>query len=376
MVTHAAAVNTIADVGRRFSIGGADCVLGLSQLHFDLSVYDIFGVPRGNAGPARSRRAAEPRALARARGPPWRDRVEQRSGAVFPLGRLSRGRRRRAVTRIEDGDAQRRLDRPRPSGAAPAASGRTPANTASAAPRSSGDLVDLPRWTTASTRPSTSIPYGRALGRQQVFVLDDDLAIAPIGYTGDLYIAGDGLALGYFNDAEKTRAHFFPHPRTGLALYRTGDLGAYDADGTITFQGRADAQVKINGFRVEPGEVARALQRHADVEEAQVLPPAIRAGRGSSPSSGRPEQVSKAHGLRLTLPRNCRRTWFPQPSGPSMPGRDPERQARPRRRLLALITDRARDRWRPPPSVIERRGRAGRAGNGRRDPQTPCCLAR
>ena len=75
----------------------------------------------------------------------------------------------------------------------------------------------------------------------------------------------------------KSAAHFFPHPRTGLPLYRTGDLGAYAPDGSIVFRGRADSQVKINGFRVEIGEITLALKTHSGVEDAHVL--AVGAGR-------------------------------------------------------------------------------------------------
>ncbi|WP_432349596.1 amino acid adenylation domain-containing protein (plasmid) [Shinella yambaruensis] len=270
-VTHAAAVNTIADVSRRFGIGGADCVLGLSQLHFDLSVYDIFGV-LGAGGtlvlpdPAEQQNPAHWHALATRHGVTLWNSVPGLFSLYVDYHEVAGIAPPPALKTVMLSGDWIGLDLP----------GRARRLWPDAAQYSLGGATEAAIWSIFhaidEVDPAwTSIPYGRALGRQQVFVLDDALAIAPIGHTGDLYIAGDGLALGYLNDAEKTAAHFFPHPRTGLALYRTGDLGAYGPDGAIIFQGRADAQVKINGFRVEPGEVARALQRHADVEEAQVL---------------------------------------------------------------------------------------------------------
>ncbi|MEW9612483.1 amino acid adenylation domain-containing protein [Shinella sp. S4-D37] len=271
MVTHAAAVNTIADINMRFGITGADCVLGLSQLHFDLSVYDIFGV-LGAGGtlvlpdPTEQHNPAHWHALATRHGVTLWNSVPglfslyvdyHEVGGVAPPSALTTVMLSGDWIGLDLPDRARRLW---PDAKQYSLGGATEAAIWSIFHAIEG--VD-PGW--------TSIPYGRALGRQQVFVLDKDLALAPIGHTGDLYIAGDGLALGYFNDAEKTEMQFFRHPRTGLPLYKTGDLGAFGADGAIIFQGRADTQVKINGFRVEPGEVARALQRHADVEEAQVL---------------------------------------------------------------------------------------------------------
>ena len=84
----------------------------------------------------------------------------------------------------------------------------------------------------------------------------------PTWVPGHLYIGGAGLALGYLGDRAKTDAAFVRHPRTGERIYRTGDLGRHLPDGTIEFLGRADFQVKIQGFRVEPGEVEQTLLEH------------------------------------------------------------------------------------------------------------------
>ena len=96
---------------------------------------------------------------------------------------------------------------------------------------------------------------------------------------GDLYITGAGLARGYLNDPSKTAAAFSRHPRSGQALYRTGDLGRYWPDGTLEFLGRKDSQVKINGFRIELGEVERALNSLPGVGNAAVIALKERQGR-------------------------------------------------------------------------------------------------
>ncbi|MER5479449.1 amino acid adenylation domain-containing protein, partial [Streptomyces sp. NPDC002734] len=121
-------------------------------------------------------------------------------------------------------------------------------------------------------RPHPSIPIGSPLADKPLYVLDSRLRLCPPGATGELYVAGEGLAHGYLGRSDLTAARFVANPygRAGSRLYRTGDLVHFDADGNLHYEGRADDQIKIRGFRVEPGEIEAALLTHPAVTQAVV----------------------------------------------------------------------------------------------------------
>lgn len=116
-------------------------------------------------------------------------------------------------------------------------------------------------------------PIGRPVGGVTVYNLDADLRPVGLGELGELYVAGDGLAEGYLGAPELTRERFLPDPKSGVLdarMYKTGDVVRSDPDGVLHFIGRADDQIKVRGYRVEPAEVARALTNHPRVKEAAV----------------------------------------------------------------------------------------------------------
>jgi amino acid adenylation domain-containing protein len=116
-----------------------------------------------------------------------------------------------------------------------------------------------------------TVPIGRPIQHTTVQILDAQAQPVPAGVTGELYAGGDGLARGYAGNAAATARAFVPDPSGhGTRLYRTGDLARWRADGTLEFAGRTDDQVKLRGFRVEPGEVAAVLRDHPAVREAFV----------------------------------------------------------------------------------------------------------
>ncbi len=124
---------------------------------------------------------------------------------------------------------------------------------------------------------------GRPIANTQIYLLDPQGQPVPPGAVGEMYIGGDGVAMGYLRRPDLTAERFVPNPfaRPGAAgsrLYKTGDLARYRPDGNIEFLGRSDHQVKIRGFRIELGEIEAALLAHPAVREAVVLARADQLG--------------------------------------------------------------------------------------------------
>ncbi|HEY6351461.1 MAG TPA: non-ribosomal peptide synthase/polyketide synthase [Candidatus Angelobacter sp.] len=121
---------------------------------------------------------------------------------------------------------------------------------------------------------AATVPIGCGIANSQLYVLDQEMNLAPVGVAGELYIAGDGVARGYWNRPELTAEKFLPNSFAtlpGNRLYRTGDRVRRVRDGSIEFLGRADDQVKLRGFRVELGEIEAALRQHTGIQECAVL---------------------------------------------------------------------------------------------------------
>ena len=134
---------------------------------------------------------------------------------------------------------------------------------------------------TTRSEPAT-VPIGRPLAGRALYVLNRDLEPVLFGSPGELYIGGESLARGYLGDPARSAAVFVPDPfseRPGARLYKTGDRVLVRREGTIEFLGRVDDQIKLRGFRIEPGEIEACLRRHPDVQAAFVRPRTDAQGR-------------------------------------------------------------------------------------------------
>lgn len=276
MIDHRGAVNTIADINRRYDVKASDRVLGLSSLSFDLSVYDVFGfLAVGGA-------IVIPEPEAALNPTRWWELIEQEkvtlwntAPAVMELfvnHLIRQGQRIPASLRtvMMSGDAisvtlpdQIRQYADHPTISINSLGGATEGSIWSICyPIGTVD----PEW--------TGIPYGQPLDNQAFYILDPQLQPVPVGVPGELHIGGLGVALGYLNRPELNEKRFLVDPfsdRPDARLYKTGDMGRYRPDGVIEFLGRIDTQVKIRGFRVELGEIEALLLQQKGVSEAVVV---------------------------------------------------------------------------------------------------------
>ena len=135
--------------------------------------------------------------------------------------------------------------------------------------------IDVTAWECSMKDGLGVVPIGRAIANCQVYVLDIGMHPVAIGIPGEIFIGGENVGLGYLNRPQLTSERFVPDPfnaDNGRArLYRTGDIGRYLPDGNIAFIGRQDDQVKVNGQRIELGEVASACRSHPKINDAAVL---------------------------------------------------------------------------------------------------------
>ncbi|SDG09844.1 non-ribosomal peptide synthetase, partial [Sulfitobacter delicatus] len=268
-ISHRAARTTLDDVTRRFRIDRTARGLWASSFEFDLSIFDIFGL-LGQGGSL-------------VIPPPDAARTPECFARLVQDHRVT-------VWNSVPAIAELMLQ------AAPATADLTslrhillsgdwiplglPGALAKAAPDAAcislGGATEAAIWSIAHPinriDPDwTSIPYGRPLANQRIHVLNDDLDPCPVHTTGRLHIAGDGLAMGYWNDPDLSAKSFFHHPGTQERLYDTGDLGTRLPNGEIKFLGREDHQVKLRGFRIELGEIEKTLAKHPKIKNAAAI---------------------------------------------------------------------------------------------------------
>ncbi|HWF79286.1 MAG TPA: amino acid adenylation domain-containing protein [Streptosporangiaceae bacterium] len=270
MISHRSVVNVVADCNRRFGVGPDDRFIGVSAFNFDLSVYDVFGGLSAGAAIVLpdADKAADPAH--------WLDLCDQFGVTIWNSVPAIAG-----LMAEEAGDADERLtslrlvmmsgDRIPP--ALPAALWLVNPDIEL---MSLGGPTETTIWNIShpidrAHSELEPVPYGRPNAGNRAYILDADGLDTPDWVTGEICAAGTGLARGYWADESRTAERFWFDESRGTRLYRTGDLGRYLPDGSIDIVGRSDFQIKVNGYRIEAGEVETRLAAIGAVKQAAVV---------------------------------------------------------------------------------------------------------
>ena len=265
MMSHDGALNTIAAINAMLKLSSDDRVIALSNYCFDLSVYDLFGI-LSVGGTAILPRESEKldfqklaKLLLKHKVTIWNS-VPQHM-ALFSASKFGQQCLAKCALRtvmlsgdVISVDLIRSIE-------------KINANIDILA---LGGATECGIWscfynTSMLVKEVAFVPYGTALDGQGMYVLNEFLESCPTNVPGEIYFSGDSLAVGYFKDTEKTESVFITHQ--GKRLYKTGDWGLQCPEGYVKFLGRRDRQVKINGYRVELGEIDAALRKLRGVEE-------------------------------------------------------------------------------------------------------------
>ncbi|MBR4357786.1 MAG: amino acid adenylation domain-containing protein [Butyrivibrio sp.] len=267
-IEHGAAMNTILDINERLEVKETDRTIAISDISFDLSVYDIFGMltAGGTVVIPRQSEVKEPMAwillLQKWNVTIWNTvPMYMQMLTTYLIGKGEKANNHlRAILMSGDWIPLALKDEINE------VLGKTEVYGLGGATEASiwSNIFHIEKV----EKDWISIPYGKPLANQRYYVYDRYLRDMPNNVPGDLYIAGDGLARCYWMDSEATDKAFLRHPVTGERIYRTGDIALYMDDGNIRFCGRNDGQVKINGFRIELGEVDSRLKKHDEINEA------------------------------------------------------------------------------------------------------------
>ncbi|MFJ5680534.1 amino acid adenylation domain-containing protein [Streptomyces sp. NPDC093097] len=271
---HRGVVNNVLDLNRSYGVRPGDAVLALSSPSFDMSVYEVLGMlgaggtlvlpaPTAAKDPAHwvdlmGRHCVTVWNSAPALLELLVEQLEYAGGPQLPYLKCAfLGGDWIPVTQPD------RIRAFAPNLAFAALGGATEASIHS---------IEFP---VGRVDPSWDrLPYGRPMANQRAYVLDGQLRPVPVGVPGELHLAGTGLARGYLNRPDLTAEKFVvAQLDEGLTerLYRTGDLARYRADGIIELLGRTDFRIKLNGLRIEPGEVESALRARPGVRDAVVV---------------------------------------------------------------------------------------------------------
>lgn len=270
MMSHRAVLNTLHDINSRFGVCSTDKILGLANLHFDISVYDIFGLfaAGGTLVLPDAERKNDPIH--------WTEMILEHGITIWN----SVPAQMQMLLAHFDSDHVLRKRKPALRLALLSRdwiSSILPKDLANYCPGI--EIVNLGGATEAAIWSSfqivshvdentNSIPYGTPLANQSLHVLNSELQPCPDWTIGDLYIGGIGLAMKYLDDPRLTLERFIIHPETKEGLFHTGDLGRYRPEGIVEFLGNEDTQIKIRGNRIDLHEIENVLQNHSSISAA------------------------------------------------------------------------------------------------------------
>lgn len=271
ILQHAPVVNLIDWVNQTYQVRNVDRILNVAALSFDLSVYDIFGAFAAGASLyfTSEQEKADPETLVEIvekQGITFWDSAPAALMQLTPLLPVRGSNKLRLV--FLSGDwipltLPTKLQNTYPNVQVVGLGGATEAAIWS-------NFFNIgsiePHW--------RSVPYGLPIDNARYHVLDKLLQPCPMGVIGDLYIGGQCLSFGYFNQPELTATRYVPDPYSaepGGILYATGDLVRRMPDGNLEFIGRADSQVKLRGFRIELGEIDKVLEQDPRVVEVMSI---------------------------------------------------------------------------------------------------------
>ena len=273
IMTHRATSNTIADVNETYAVGERDVFLGLSNLSFDLSVYDLFGCfsAGGTLVLPSTDKIRDSKYLSELI-------IRHRVSVINAVPALHQ----MIVSYLESAnvsvDYQVRLLLLSGDWIPVTLPHRIYDLFGDCRVISLGGATEAAIWSISydiSKKAvfTKSIPYGYPMSNQTFYVLNNEMQPCPNGVDGSLYIGGIGLSSGYLKDEQLNREKYPALPWSGERIYRTGDKGCYLPDGVIIFKGREDGdnQVKIHGHRVELAEISSVLNEHPLIERAVAL---------------------------------------------------------------------------------------------------------
>lgn len=262
-ISHKGAINTLLAVNEKYNITSNDKVLALSELSFDLSVYDIFGLLLVGGTVVFPEQEKLKNIVH------WVDLIDKHNITIYNsapqlcqllIDELEHSSNKAYSLRLFllSGDwipveLPNRLK-----------SYCRNSRVVSLGGATEGSIWSI--WFEIHKVDSSwaSIPYGLPMPNQQMYVLDDKLEFCPIGVIGEIYIGGFGVAINYWNDLNRTYKSFIEHKNLGK-IYKTGDLGIWNSNGYMEFHGRNDTQVKINGYRIELGEIECCLNKYPEI---------------------------------------------------------------------------------------------------------------